>query len=96
MSDEMIKQLVETKNSTTSNMWLISLSISLFDMKVHQPNSHEELENMDFSAEYNRIRRDVTGREGPEAYGEGHAWGHGHAFIGHLMGDYDAGVYGYF
>lgn len=64
-------------------------------MTVHEPESHEAIENLNISATYNDLRKKILQIEGPEILGQGGEWGHGQANFGHLMGVYDAGYYGY-
>ena len=64
-------------------------------MTVHEPESHDAVKELDASATYNRLRKEISKIDGPEALGEGYDWGHGQATFGHLIGGYDAGYYGY-
>jgi metallopeptidase MepB len=93
--DEMIESLIRAKHVNGALHHLRVLQLSMFDMLVHQPESHESIEKMNVSAEYNRLRRQLMMMDGPEALGEGDEWGHGQANIGHIMNEYDAGLYGY-
>lgn len=93
--DEMIESLIRAKSVNGALFQLRVLHTSIFDMKVHEPESHEALEMMNISEEYNKIGKELTQMDGPEVLGEGWEWGHGEANMGHLMGDYDAGLYGY-
>ncbi|KAH7417916.1 metallopeptidase MepB [Cadophora sp. MPI-SDFR-AT-0126] len=93
--DEMIESLIRAKNVSGTLFQLRVLHPSVLDMMIHQPESHEALERMNFSEKYNRIRKELTGIEGPEVLGKGWEWGHGDGNMGHLVGDYDAGLYGY-
>ena len=59
----------------------------MFDMAVHEPKTHEELEQTDCTALYNRLRTEITCLDGPEVLGMGDDWGHGQATFGHLIGE---------
>ncbi|PVH83552.1 thimet oligopeptidase [Cadophora sp. DSE1049] len=93
--DEMIESLIRAKNVNGTLFQLRVMHPSVLDMMIHQPESHEALEQMSFSDQYNKIRKELTGMAGPEVLGEGWEWGHGDGNMGHLVGDYDAGLYGY-
>ena len=93
--DEMIESLIRAKHVNGALFHLRMLHISIFDMMIHEPASHKQIENMDLSAEYNKLRKELMKIDGPEALGQGDDWGHGQAGIRHLMSDYDAGLYGY-
>lgn len=93
--NEMIESLIRAKNVNGTLFQLRVLHPSILDMMIHQPESHEVLGKMDFSEQYNKIRKELTGMDGPEVLGEGWQWGHGDGNMGHLVGDYDAGLYGY-
>ncbi|KAI1133216.1 Metalloprotease [Nemania abortiva] len=93
--DDLIEKLISTKHVNDALFNLRQLHFGIFDMTVHSPNSHEELEKLDASKLYNELRAEICGLEGPEAFGEKGTWGHGQATFSHLIGGYDAGYYGY-
>lgn len=68
--DELIEKQISTKHVNDALFNLRQLHFGIFDMTVHSPNTHEELENMDFSAIYNDLRTQIAGLDGPEALGE--------------------------
>ncbi|KAK1755575.1 peptidase family M3-domain-containing protein [Echria macrotheca] len=93
--DDLIEKLIATKHVNDALFNLRQLHFGLFDMTVHSPKSHAELEEMDISKVYNDLREQISGLKGPEAQGEPSTWGNGQATFGHLIGGYDAGYYGY-
>ncbi|KAI1760062.1 Metalloprotease [Hypoxylon sp. FL1150] len=93
--DELIEKLISTKHVNDALFNLRQLHFGIFDMTVHSPATHEELEKQDFSKLYNELRTEIAGLKGPEAHGEPSTWGNGQATFGHLVGGYDAGYYGY-
>lgn len=93
--DDLISSLIKTKNLNGALFNLRQLHFGLFDMAIHEPKSHEDLEAMKISETYNRMRKDISKLEGPEVDSGNDAWGNGQATFGHLMGGYDAGYYGY-
>ena len=72
-------------NGTLVN--LRKLHMSIFDMIVHEPESHETIETMNISAEYNKLRKDLSQMDGPEVLGDGDDWGHGQASLGHVISE---------
>ncbi|PSR76625.1 peptidase family M3 [Coniella lustricola] len=92
---DLVEKLVATKNVNGALFNLRQLHFGIFDMAVHSPKSHEEVENLDPSKLYNELRTEIVGFTGPEAQGEPSTWGNGPATFGHLIGGYDAGYYGY-
>ncbi|KAK3324019.1 peptidase family M3-domain-containing protein [Cercophora scortea] len=93
--DLLIEKLVATKHVNDALFNLRQLHFGLFDMTVHSPKTHEELEKLDVSELYNDLRAKIAGLKGPEAEGGSNTWGNGQATFGHLIGGYDAGYYGY-
>ncbi|OTA59173.1 peptidase family M3 [Hypoxylon sp. EC38] len=93
--DELIEKQISTKHVNDALFNLRQLHFGIFDMTVHSPETHEELEKLDPSALYNDLRTQISGLKGPEALGEPSTWGNGQATFGHLIGGYDAGYYGY-
>ncbi|KAG4435015.1 hypothetical protein IFR05_009504 [Cadophora sp. M221] len=93
--DEIIESLIQAKNVNGALFQLRVLHPSILDMMIHQPESHELLEQMNISEHFNKIRKELTGLDRLEVLGEGWRWGHGDGNMGHLVGDYDAGLYGY-
>lgn len=95
MPDQLIEQIIRTKHVNDNLFNLRQLHFGMFDMKVHEPSSHEEIEGLHISETYNKLRKDISKLDGPEALGENWSWGNGQATFGHLIGGYDAGYYGY-
>ncbi len=95
ITDEMIKNLIRTKQVNNAIFYLRQLHVGIFDMTVHQPESHEAAAKMNTSKIWNTLRKDIMEIEGPESQGQGDEWGHGEVTFPHLLGDYDAGYYGY-
>ena len=93
--DDLIENLVRTKHVNGALYTLRQLHFGIFDMRVHEPESHTEVEALDVTVVYNTLRTEITVLEGPEVLGLGQKWGNGEATFGHLLGGYDAGYYGY-
>jgi metallopeptidase MepB len=90
----LIANLISTKHVNDALFNLRQLHFGTFDMAVHEPASHEELEKMDVTEKYNSLRHEISQLQGPESLeekkGDWH-WGNGQATFGHLIGGYDAG-----
>ncbi|OQO05510.1 hypothetical protein B0A48_09279 [Cryoendolithus antarcticus] len=95
MPDDLIKSIISTRHINDALFNLRQLHFGMFDMSVHEPKSHAAIEDLDASALYNRLRKEISHIDGPEALGEDYNWGNGQATFGHLIGGYDAGYYGY-
>jgi len=93
--DDLIDSIIKTKHVNDALFNLRQLHFGIFDMTCHEPKSHEEVEAMQVSETYNRLRKEISKIDGPEALGAKWDWGHGEATFGHLIGGYDAGYYGY-
>jgi metallopeptidase MepB len=93
--DGLIESLIKTKHVNDAIATLRQLHFGIFDMAVHEPASHEAIEETDCALLYNTIRNEISGLDGPEAVGYPPDWGHGEATFAHLLGGYDAGYYGY-
>jgi Zn-dependent oligopeptidases len=90
---DMVDSLLRTKHVNTALFYLRQLHVCIFDMRIHQPESHEPLIETNISATYNMLREEITKINGPEDLGN--EWGHGEVTFGHLMDGYDVGYYGY-
>lgn len=94
--EDIIDHLVRSKSVNSGLFYLRQLHVSVFDMMIHQPASHGAIEKTDSSKLYNSLWEEITRLEGPKIpVGHSYEWGHGEATFFHLMGDYDAGYYGY-
>ncbi len=93
--DDLVTNLIKTKHVNAALANLRQLHFGTFDMLIHEPSSHEEIEKLKVSEKYNSMRKDICKLDGPEVLGQGNDWGNGEATFGHLMGGYDAGYYGY-
>lgn len=93
--DDLINNIIKTKHVNDALANLRQLHFGTFDMRMHEPATHQDIEDLPISETYNKMRKDISGLEGPEVLGQGYDWGNGQATFGHLMGGYDAGYYGY-
>lgn len=93
--DELIANLIKTKHVNDALFNLRQLHFGIFDMTVHEPATHQAVEELRVSETYNELRKEISQLDGPEVLGEGSRWGNGEATFGHLIGGYDAGYYGY-
>lgn len=93
--DDLIAKKISAKNVNNAIFNLRQLHFGIYDMVVHTPSSHSAAKSLNLSILYNELRMHITGLNGPEDLGLGSDWGNGQATIGHLMGGYDAGYYGY-
>ncbi|KAF2442931.1 zincin [Karstenula rhodostoma CBS 690.94] len=93
--NSLIANLISTKHVNDALFNLRQLHFGMFDMTVHEPKSHEDIENLDITSAYNKLRHDISQLDGPEAISGDWKWGNGQATFGHLIGGYDAGYYGY-
>jgi metallopeptidase MepB len=75
--------------------YLHTLWLATFDMMVHEPSSHDAIQNMNITAQWNKLRKEITKLDGPEVLGMGYEWGFGQANFGHAMEEYGVGYYGY-
>ncbi|KAK4032612.1 MepB [Parachaetomium inaequale] len=96
LPDELLESIVGLDRPKLEPLhYLRQLSMCVFDMAVHQPRSHEEIEEMDIAAMWNNLRRSLCLYDDPAAAGHAGEEGHGYTTFQHLVGDYDAGYYSY-
>jgi metallopeptidase MepB len=94
--EDMLLSLIKTKKVNNALYYLGSLHVSIFDMTIHGPESHEAAKNIETSYLWNSLRKEILKIDGPEVHGQDYRWGHGQVTFGHLIvEDYDAGYYGY-
>jgi metallopeptidase MepB len=93
--DDLIEKQISVKHVNDALFNLRQLHFGLFDMTVHTPKSHADIEALKVSELYNTLRTEICGLKGPESLGLSADWGNGQATFGHLIGGYDAGYYGY-
>ena len=75
LPDKMIEDLIKTKHVNDAMFNLRQLHFGIFDMTVHEPKSHVEVESFRFSEMYNKIGYDLTKLDSPAQLGEGWEWG---------------------
>ena len=95
MPQAMIEGLCRAKSANGALRALNSVFKSMFDMRVHGPETHEAIANMNITAEYTQLRKDIIQLDGAEELDQGDEWGHGQASFRHIISPYSATYYGY-
>ncbi|KAF4552950.1 Peptidase family M3-like protein 1 [Elsinoe fawcettii] len=95
LPDNLVDSIIRTRHVNDALFNLRQLHFGIFDMTVHEGESHKQIEDLRVSELYNKLRKEISLIDGPEVRGEGYEWGNGEATFGHLIGGYDAGYYGY-
>jgi len=75
LPDELIENLIKTKHVNDALFNLRQLHFGIFDMTIHEPKSHEEVEGFKFSEMYNKLGYELTGLQTPAQLGESYEWG---------------------
>jgi metallopeptidase MepB len=95
LPDRTVESLIRTKHAHRSLATLQNLHLSIVDMTCYQPQTHEDILELNVAVTYNRLRRELIPIEDPGSLGLGDGWAHGYAGWKHPMDNYDAGYYGY-
>jgi metallopeptidase MepB len=74
---------------------LLVLHRSLFDMEVHQPDSHEAIHNINPADIWNRLSKQLMQMDNFEDCGYGPDWGHGYTSFACYTHGYVASYYSY-
>ncbi|KAG8424482.1 hypothetical protein J3458_001269 [Metarhizium acridum] len=90
--EDMLSALIAAKNVNSAIWTARQVGLSIFDMKVHNPSSHEELEGLDIAEEYYTSITEATGLQGPE---DAATLGNGHSTTAHFMWGQEANYYSY-
>jgi metallopeptidase MepB len=94
LPDGIIEKFVATRSGLRSLFHLEVLRRSIFDMIIHQPESHEALKQMDFSLEWSRLNRELIGFDEEDAeIKRDNRYMMIPQFVSN--GDYNAGYYSY-
>ncbi|KAK6198782.1 oligopeptidase [Scheffersomyces amazonensis] len=89
ISDDLVDQLVKSKNVNNGLFNLRQLHFGLFDMKLHTISTKEELDKLDLTKYWNEMREEIA------MVSSGGIPTKGYASFGHIAGGYESGYYGY-
>jgi len=92
--DDLLASLLKTKHVNSALFNLRQLQIGIFDMACHTPSSPEIAKNRNYGDLYNQLRTEIMWLSDDDQLTVT-SNGNGHSCIGHLLGGYDAGYYGY-
>ncbi|KAJ9143304.1 Peptidase M3A/M3B, thimet/oligopeptidase F [Pleurostoma richardsiae] len=95
LSEEEAAALARTSLQKNRQGQLKELFFATYDMLIHGPTSHGELEATNLTELFNRTRADIYQIQGGEALGEGWEWAHGETVFRNVLNGYDAGYYSY-
>lgn len=88
----MVQGIIGARYSAKPNFLLGQVMLAMFHMKIHHPESHQAIQNMDLVKEYNELMRDIQLFDISEDRKE---WSSFFVVTSHLMDQYDAGYYSY-
>jgi len=92
LSDEMIDKLLQSKSINKALGYLNDLVTAIWDFTIHDQQTRKAAKDMNISAIYNRLRREIFPVDTPWHLGEGDEWGHPYtSWKGIACGDYNAG-----
>lgn len=90
--DAFVTALVAAKMLNEGLSTARQVGLALFDMKVYNPASHKELENLDIAKEYYACISKISGLQGLE---DGSVIGHGYCTTPHFVYGQEANYYSY-
>ncbi|KAG6006985.1 hypothetical protein E4U21_006505 [Claviceps maximensis] len=90
--DDVVTTLVAAKKINVGIKTARQVALSLFDMKIHHPPSHRQLESMDIAKEYYDSLTRMSGLRGPA---DGSTVGNGHCTTPHYIWGQEANYYSY-
>lgn len=94
--DELLAKLLNSGSPRHDALhYLHQIYMCVFDMAIHQPESHDAVTKMDFTAMWNSIQRSICFYDDPAGLSGVNREGHAYTTFQHLMNDYDAGYYSY-
>ncbi|KAK0646737.1 peptidase family M3 [Cercophora newfieldiana] len=92
--EETLTELVRRRYIDQGLWWAGQLGVSIFDMRITNPPSREELQALDLAAVYDEIFRElIPWKRTPEELAK--PKGNAHVHFGHLIKGMDAGYYAY-
>ncbi|PTB34860.1 uncharacterized protein TrAFT101_002296 [Trichoderma asperellum] len=95
LSDKDVAHLASWDPKAFISREIYNLFLSYFDILVHSPATHEELEQTDLAEMFNKLQADILAMHGGEAIGDGWDWSHGESVFRMIVSGYDAGYYTY-
>lgn len=95
LSDEGAVALVQQNYRAQTATQVNDFFFTMYDMEIHSPETHEELEKINFTQLFNKMHGRIHHTSGGEAIGDGWEWGHGEARFRNVINNYDAGYYAY-
>lgn len=75
LPDELIENLIKTKHVNDALFNLRQLHYGIYDMAIHEPQNHAEVESFEFSEMYNKLNREISHFDSPAQLGQGYKWG---------------------
>lgn len=95
LSDKDVAELATQDPKKLISRENYNLFLSYFDILVHSPATHEELEQANLAEMFNKLQADILVMHGGEAVGDGWDWSHGESVFRMIVSGYDAGYYAY-
>ncbi|KAK1759084.1 hypothetical protein QBC47DRAFT_315112, partial [Echria macrotheca] len=89
--DDMLDNIIAARFLNRASTVADNLSTAIFDLKIHNPPSHQALLELDVAACYNDLEEELSCIKNPQVDKRGHY----HVLFGHLVSGYDAGYYSY-
>lgn len=88
----LVQNLVAAKQVNQGILTLRQIAFSKFDMRIHNPESHQDVQILQISEIYNSLLQEATQLQGPEG---GFKWGNGYVTTSHYVWGQEATYYSY-